>query len=146
MFSRLALRRVFPAFALVAVFLAACNESTAVDDEPEVATMRLSIGTSTVNVAENGTVTGGPLLLTTSDQLLSATFLRADGSVESKVNDVVFRLDVTGGTGVTFTRVSPFTGNIRGAAAATTTVTFGLFHTEENHTDFGPFQVPVQIQ
>lgn len=139
--------RRFIAATLVLFAATACKESTSTEeDEPEVATMRLTVGSQTVTVAENGAVTGGPLRITTAAQTLTAAFLKADGSPETLVNSDVFRLEVTGGTGVTFTRASQFAGSIRGTAAGNTTVSFSLFHTEENHNDFGPFPVAVQIQ
>lgn len=146
MFAQISLRRAVPRLGIALALLTACNESSGINNEPEIATMRLTVGSSAVNIAENGVVTGGPLVLTTADQVLTATFLRSDASVETRVDPAVFRLDVSGGTGVTFTRQSAFSGNIKGAAAGNTTVTFGLFHTVENHTDYGPFPVPVQIQ
>lgn len=139
--------RHLAAFALIAVTAVACKESTdPEEDEPEVASMRLTVGASTVTVAENGTVTGGPLRISTADQALSATFLKADGTPEAKVTSAEFRLDATGGTGITFTRTGAFGGNIKGASAGTVTVTFSLFHLIENHPDFGPFPVSVQVQ
>lgn len=134
--------------ATLALFVAtACKDSTAAEeDEPEVATMRLTVGSQTVTVAENGTVTGGPLRISTTNQTITAAFLKADGTPETKVNAPEFELAVTGGTGITFTRASQFSGSIRGASASTTTVTFSLFHKEENHNDFGPFPVQVQVQ
>lgn len=146
MFTIANTRRLVAA-AVLAVLATGCKESTDPEEnEPEVATMRLTVGTSTVTVSENGTVTGGPLRITTADQALTATFLKADGSVESLVTAAEFRLDVTGGTGITFTRTGSFAGNIRGAAASTTNVNVSLFHLIENHADFGPFTVPVQVQ
>lgn len=138
-------RRVVAA-VLLSAFATACKESTDPgEEEPEVASVRLTVGTSTVTVAENGAVTGGPLRLTTADQGLTATFLKADGSVESLVTSAEFRLDVTGGTGVTFTRTGAFAGNIRGTAGTNTSVNVSLFHLIENHADFGPFPVAVQV-
>jgi hypothetical protein len=146
MFSQAITRRLAVMFLMTAT-VAACKESTGEDeDEPEVATMRLTVGSQTVTVAENGTVTGGPLRIATANQTLTAQFLKADGTVEGRVSEAEFRLEVTGATGITFTRQSGFVGSIRGAAAGTTTVNFGLLHVEENHVDFGPFPVQVQTQ
>jgi hypothetical protein len=146
MFSINNVRRL-AAFALIAVTAVACKESTdPEEDEPEVASMRLAVGASSVTVAENGTVTGGPLRITTADQALTATFLKGDGTPETRVTAAEFRLDVTGGTGITFSRTGPFGGNLKGASAGTVTVNFSLFHLIENHADFGPFPVFVQVQ
>ncbi len=140
-------RRLVAATLLLFVATACKDSTSSEDDEPEIASMRLTVGGASVTVAENGAVTGGPLRITTANQTLTAAFLKADGTPEDKVtSDPSFRLEVTGGTGVTFTRSAPFTGTIRGAAAGSTTVTFSLFHTTENHNDFGPFPVTVQIQ
>jgi hypothetical protein len=145
MFS-IAITRRLAAALLLSANATACKESTDPgENEPEVASIRLTVGASTVTIAENGAVTGGPLRITTADQPLTASFLKADGSVESLVTSSEFRLDVTGGTGVTFARTGPFAGTIRGSAATTSTVTVSLFHLIENHADFGPFTVPVQV-
>lgn len=142
----IAMPRRFAVALLLSLVATACKESTDPgEEEPEVASVRLTVGASTVTVAENGAVTGGPLRITTADQPLSAVFLTADGSVESLVTSDEFRLDVAGGTGVTFTRTGPFAGTMRGTAGTTTSVNVSLFHLIENHADFGPFPVPVQV-
>jgi hypothetical protein len=143
------MRRRIAAFLVLALAMttAACRESIDPGDpEPEVATIRLTVGGNAVTIAENGAVTGGPLRISTTDQTLTAEFLRADGSPELLVTSQTHRLDLTGGTNVTFTRASAFSGAIRGSAAGTTTMQVSLFHLEENHPDFGPFPIQVETQ
>lgn len=132
---------------LLAVAFTACRESTDPGDpEPEVATIRLTVGANVVSIAENGAVTGGPLRITTTDQVLTADFLRADGTPDPLVTSVAHRLDLAASAGITFTPTSAFMGSIRGATAGTTgTIQVSLFHVEEGHADLGPFPVPVQV-
>lgn len=154
MLASLRIRRTVQllALALVASAAAACDDDDPAgpdEDEPEVATMRLTVGASTVNVAENGTVTGGPLVFT-SGAAVTAQFLRADGTPDPIANGAEFRLEVVPTTpaNLTFARTGPFTGTLTSTIAAgqQTTATFSLFHVEEQHNDFGPFPVTLQRQ
>jgi hypothetical protein len=134
-------------FATLAIAATACRDSTDPGDrEPEVATIRLTVGSSVVTVAANGAVTGGPLLLTTTDQTITAEFLRADGTPEPLITSATHRFDVISGSGITFTRASAFSGSIRGWTSFTTIIEVLLFHLAENHDDLGPFPVQVRIQ
>jgi len=127
---------------------ASCDDETAPEEEPEVATMRLIVGAQTVNVADDGTVTGGPIIIPVGNTAISAAFLRADGTAEPLVTADVFRLDVASDNAgiASFTRGGSFNGNLVGAAAGSTILRFSLFHLEEQHEDFGPFPVAVTVQ
>lgn len=123
----------------------ACKEDPA--DEPQIATLRIAAGAQTINISDNGTVTGGPLTLTVGTaRAITATALKADGMPETLVTDAEFRLDVTPAAGtVTFARTGPFAGSLTATAAGSTTISVQLFHIIENHPDFGPFNVPVTV-
>ena len=142
--------------ALLPTIAVACSDDELVSPvgEPQVATMRLTVttpaGTSTVNVSENGTVTGGPLLIA-NNGTLTAQFLRADGTPDPIAAGFGFELRVTPAApaNLTFTRTGQFGGTltITGLASnATTTAQFALFHTEEAHEDFGPFPVTMRVR
>ena len=142
--------------ALIATAAVACSDDELIspDEEPQVATMRLAVstaaGTSTVDVSENGTVTGGPLLIA-NNGTLTAQFLRVDGTPDPLAAGFGFELRVTPATpaNLTFTRTGQFSGTltITGLASnATTTAQFVLFHTEEGHEDFGPFPVTMRVR
>jgi hypothetical protein len=129
--------------------LASCDGSTEPEEEePEVATMRLTINAQTVDIAENGSVSGGPIVVPVGNTAISAAFLRADGSADPVVTADVFRLDVdSDNAGIaSFSRSGAFNGNLVGTAAGSTILRFSLFHIEEGHEDFGPFPVAVTVQ
>ncbi len=134
----------------VAATVSACGDDTAEPDpEPEVATMRLTVGTQTITVNTSGTVTGGPLVVTRGTNVaVAATWLRADGTADPLVTTAEFRLSGTSDNAATatFTHTAGFSGTIAGVAAGTTQLRFGLLHIAENHNDFGPFPVPVTVQ
>jgi hypothetical protein len=142
--------------ALLAASTVACSDDELVSSEPEpqVATMRLTVnttaGTSTVNVSENGTVTGGPLLIA-NNGTLTAQFLRADGTPDPIAAGFEFELRMTPAApaNLTFTRTGQFAGTltVTGLASnATTTAQFALFHIAETHEDFGPFPVTMRVR
>ena len=137
------------AFLVANMFaVSACSDSVEPEAEPDVATLRLTIGTQTVSVnVSSGAVTGGPIVIPRGSTVVAATFLRADGSAEPLVTATTFRLDVTSGNNaiVTFTRTGPFAGTVNGLQTGTGTVTFALFHLEEAHTEWSR-AVSVQVQ
>ncbi|HXV85510.1 MAG TPA: hypothetical protein VD793_02370 [Gemmatimonadales bacterium] len=118
-----------------------------VEQEPEVAAVRLTVGTQTVEVSDNGTVTPAAGITINATTNLSATFLRADGSTETLVTDAEFELRVTSqSTGVvTFTRTGPFAGTLNKLSTGPTQLSVELFHLVEQHPDFGPFPVPITV-
>jgi hypothetical protein len=136
------------AFVAAAAFMlaVACDDDPG-EAEPEVATLRIIIGTDTVEVDEFGNVTGGPISIPTGATSLTAEWLRADGSPEPLVDDAEFDLQgVPANTGVvTFSSATVFTGTLTGVASGSTTIDFALFHTAEQHEDFGPHTVPVTV-
>jgi hypothetical protein len=142
-------RRGLPLLATLlaaSTLVSACKDDDH-DDEPEVATMRLTIGATTINVNQAGQVAGGPVSIPRNTATpVTAQFLRADGSPDPAVNAQEFELSVAPGAGITFTRGGPFNGTLTGTAAGQVTVRFGLFHRPENHNDFGPFPVVITVQ
>lgn len=118
------------------------------EDEPEVATMRLTVGSQSIDVADDGTVTGGPISIPVGSTTVSAQFLLANGQPEPLVTADVFQLNVDSDDAsvASFSRGGAFNGTLVGAAAGNTILRFSLFHIEEGHEDFGPFPVPVQVQ
>jgi hypothetical protein len=130
--------------------LAACDDDPVeAEPEPEVATLRLTVGTQVVTVnVESGTVTGGPITLPVGARTVQAEFLRADGTPDPIVTATAFRLDVTPTSTavVTFARTSAFSGTLTGLQSGQSTpVAFALFHLEEQHNEFSR-PVTVQVQ
>jgi len=137
--------KLIAASFVLALAAGACNESTDPEPEPEVATMRLTIGAQTINVnAETGAVTGGPITIGSGNTAVSVQWLKDDGSPEAIVTEADFELAVTSGNTaiVSFSRTGAFTGNLVGGTNGSTTLTFGLFHLGEGHEEF-EWPVPV---
>lgn len=126
------------ALALVIPAFVACDDDPA--DEgghaDDVATIRFAIGTQTITMNPDGSVTGGNVTLVRNTATpVAVTFLAANGSTISLANE--FRLDLTTTGGITFARTSNFGGTLTGATAGTGTVQVCVLHIEENHCDFG---------
>jgi hypothetical protein len=142
----------------LAAFALACNDTTDPEPEPEIATMRILVGTGanqqTVNVAKSGCVrTGNPITLalnTTTN--ISISFLNAAGQPDAVANDAaIFTVAGTTPPGtagapaaepaptpstIVWARTGNFTGTLRGSAATTAgSVTFSALHMEEGHAD-----------
>jgi hypothetical protein len=150
MFFATRARKLYQISAVLALVttLAACSKDEEPDDEPDIGSMRLAVGTQTITVTSGGVVTGGPIVIPVGSTPISATFLLPNGQVETKVTDATFRLDVTtdaAGT-ASFTRAGNFNGSLVGGTAGSTVLRFALFHLAEQHNDFGPFPVPVTVQ
>jgi hypothetical protein len=148
MLERLTLPRLLAVGAMLSALVigAACSEDE-VEAEPDVATLRLLIGTNdTVLVSDNGTVTSGPIAIN-ANTTISAQWLKADGTPETIVTDAVFQLNVIPANSgvVTFTRTSAFAGTLNRVSAGSTTIQFSLFHIAEGHEDFGPFPVSITV-
>jgi hypothetical protein len=143
-------RKRHTGFTLLAFCLAlgawGCEDDPVVEDpEPEVATMRLVIGSQTINVdAGTGAVTGGPIAIGSGNTAVSVQWIKEDGTPETIVTAADFELLVEPANTaiVTFSRTGAFTGNLVGGANGSTTITFGLFHLEEGHEEF-EWPVPV---
>ena len=135
--------------------LAACGDDDPVepDDEPEVQTMTLAAGTTTLTFDKT---TGGPtgtgiLTIPAGTTTITATFRKADGSIETLVTGDEFDVRIRPATGTPFT----WTPNTSlGGTLVTSGVTTGqtiassvdLFHRAEQHADFGPYNFQIRIQ
>lgn len=119
--------------------------------EPDVASITLTVGTSTITINNSG-VASGPITVTRPNPVaISASFRKADGTQDPVAHGAEFEAEVTSAnTGLlTFTRTGAFAGTLAGVAgpaAASTTIGVALFHTVEQHRDFGPFNVTVNVQ
>ncbi len=137
--------RIFTTGTLLALTMAVGCSSEPTEEEPEVETMRLVIGTTTVNFA-GGTCTPSPSSVTipTAGATVTASFLRADGTPETIVTADEFELQVT--PAGRFTRTGAFTGTIAGGTAGSASLGFALLHKIEQHEDFGPCNLTVTVQ
>jgi len=119
-----------------------------IDGQPNVASMRLSIGTQVVTINSAGTVTGGPLILGSGSTVtITATFFTPDGAEDPNVTQASFQLNATSSSLVTFQRnnVNPFAGTLTAGARGTTQLTFSLYDLEAQENEFGPFTVTVVV-
>jgi hypothetical protein len=140
------------AFALmVPVFaLAACDEDPEDEGDPadEIEFVRLTVSTQSVTINSAGTATGGPITIArNASGTVTATFLRANNTTVTLPGQ--FEIRLTPQAGLTFARTSAFSGTLTaGATAGTVPVSVELFHTGENHVDWGGanhrFNVTVQ--
>lgn len=141
-------RRRFAALAVAALALSAggCKDSTSLEEEPEVATMRITpAGGAAVTVNSTGAVTGTLTVPAAGSRAFTVEFLNAAGQPDPLVDGSTFQVSVAPAAGISFTRTGPFAGTLTAGAAGTVAVQFGLLHIEENHNDFGPFTVNVTV-
>jgi len=132
----------FGAVALLA--LGACSDPEEEEEEPDVATMRVTIGATVVDFSGGCTPSVAGVTIPTTGAQVSAAFLRADQTPDPAVTAAEFELAVTPAS--RFTRTSAFAGALSGGAAGQAQVTFALLHVEEQHEDFGPCSLTVTVQ
>jgi hypothetical protein len=151
MLSTIITRRVrLMAVALLgATVFAACDDDdpAAPEEEPEVASVRLTVGANSVTV----TTTSNPTLnVAAGANTVTAQWLRADGSTETLVTDAEFELRINAVTGSNLTWTP--TGAAGGSLAVTglsggqtAAAQVALFHKGEQHNDFGPVNFTVRV-
>lgn len=135
--------------ATIGLIVAACGDSTTEPEEtaPEISSMLLLVGDDTVSVAEDGVVTGDPLVIDGTVEI-TAEFLDSVGVVAADASTDPFELRATSAddTIVTFTLTDGFSGTLAGLLSGeTTTVDFSLYDTEQAMDIFGPFTVTVEV-
>jgi hypothetical protein len=131
-----------------ATALVACGDSTAPDDHEELPhEVRLTIGSQVVTITDGGVVTGGPIMIPVGSTSISAVFLDDEDAVMDLSADEYELRVVSDNTAVaSFTRTSAFAGSLVGGTAGQTLLEVSLFHLEEQHEDFGPFNVTVVVE
>lgn len=139
------------ALALLSLALLVACESDVLDgliDEPNVASMRIVLGTQAINInCTNGT-TSGPITLSQGAMInLSATFFTPDGDVDPNVTQASFQLNVTTGGSVGFQRnnVNPFAGTLTAGGAGTSQTLFALYNIETQQNECGPWPVTTVV-
>lgn len=137
------------ALLLAALALGACDDGPGAPapPEPELATMRISAAGQVVDVSNTGVITGGPISIDDNPAAVTVEFLESDGGPSALVNDDDFQVEAVSGSTTMFTiaRTGPFTFTFTSATSGNTTVGLALVHLEPGHTDFGPFNVPVEV-
>jgi hypothetical protein len=114
--------------------LTACEDDPVEPEEPEIGTVRLTIGSQTVNLAPGATVS---VTVSGATNAVSATFLGEDGSALT-LDGSEFELRLIPRTTgrVTYTRSASFSGSLARVAAGSVLVDVQIFHLIENHEDF----------
>ena len=140
------------ATAVLVTLAAGCGDdgvsSDAGDPAAQVATMRLVVGNQTVTVRRSdGAVTGGPIAIGPGTTTLTATFLDGSGSPVTGLGDLELQITPANAAQLTFTRTSAFGGTLNRlvVAPATTQINVQLWHQDERHADFGPFNLQVSL-
>jgi hypothetical protein len=136
-------------FLVVPIVLASsgCEDDPIGVVEPDIAVLRLTIGTQIVEITEaTGAATNLPIRIPLGATTITATPFRADGTPDPHVNARDFVLSVTpaNATLVTFTRGTTLNGTLNGLVRGSTTVTIEITHGD--HADFGPHSVAITIQ
>lgn len=140
--------------------LGACKDTTDPHGEPDVASLRLTLGGTggqVVTIASNPgcAVTGGPItIVANQSRSITATFLNAAGEPDPVANDPNDFV-LAGGQGqqnptptpasITFSRTGPFAGILLGTTATTGSMFVSLLHPQEGHEDWGPCSVPITV-
>jgi hypothetical protein len=129
--------RSVAALALLSI-AAACKDSTGSDPEPQIASVRVTVGAQVVTISETGQQTG-TLTVPRASTPVTVAWLRADGSADPVVNsqDFEVRMIAQGSTGISFTPAGPFAGTLAATTSGQKTVRVQLYHLAEQHDEFG---------
>jgi len=137
------------ALLLAALAIGACDDGPGAPQppEPELATMRITVEGQVVEVSSTGVVTGGPISLDNNPAEVTVEFLEDDGGPSILVTDDDFQVEAVSGatTMYSITRTGAFEFLFTAVSSGSTTLGLALVHLDPNHTDFGPFNVPVEV-
>lgn len=132
-----------------------CNDSTGPDDDhaEEVAEIRLTVtpaaGTATTYTIRTTGMTPTPMQLRVGTVAVTAQVFDEDGeNVTAELgNEYEVRLTPATGSSIGYSFTNAFSGTLTTTAQAVgnRTVQVELFHTGENHADFGPITVNVAV-
>lgn len=130
--------------AALSLGLAGCS-NTEDAEEVEVDFMRITLGSQEALVNSTGAVSGALSVSNGVATPVTVEFLNAAmaDALAARADD--FQVQVTPGSGLTFTRTGPFSGTITGSLTGARSASFALLHIEENHEDFGPFPVTITV-
>lgn len=134
----------------LALVLGACEDVIQPEPEPDVATMRLTIGTTNPQIVtvrrSDGQVTGGPISIrVNTPTTVTVQWLNAAGQPDpvAMSDEFELRVEPLTPTTITYTKIDDHSGTLNATATTTTgSGTFKLFHKAEGHEDF---EAPVPI-
>ncbi len=138
---------------LGATAIAACNDDdpAAPEEEPEVQTLTLSVGASTITIDKTTGAASGQLVVPAGTSTVVAVWRKVDGSLESLVTSDEFDLKIEPVTpaNLAWTAAGAFGGTLTTTGLTpgqSTTAQVSLFHKAEQHSDYGPYIITIRIQ
>jgi hypothetical protein len=133
--------------------LSACSDDDPAEpeDEPEIQTVTLTVGASTITIDKTTGAASGQLVVPAGTSTVTASWKRADGSAEPLVTSAEFELRIvpSNSANASWIPASAFGGSLTTTgltSGQTTTAQVSLFHKEEQHDDFGPYTFTIRIQ
>jgi hypothetical protein len=142
--SRLAAYVVLPLVAALSA-LTGCGSDPVEPEEPEIGSIRLTVGSQTLVITEGGPQ--GTLTISGASSSVSVAFFDDVGdSMTLDADEFELRLTPANTGVLTFTRTGAFTGTLNRVSAGSTTMTVSAYHKVEQHDDFGPHTVSVTVQ
>jgi hypothetical protein len=139
-------RLLLAPLAITGALLVGCDDDgTEPEDDPAdaIEEMRLTIGSGTVTIDRGGNVSGGPVTIAAGATVVTAVFLDDEGATVGGLDEFELRVTPTNTGIMTWQSTSAFSGTLTHVSAGSTTVGFALYHIEEMHEDFGPFDVSI---
>ncbi len=114
------------------------------DPADDIATIRLTIGQQTVDITE-ASGASREVDVPRGATTLNASFINANGNPVTLSSTSTFFIDVvpSNTARLTFTRTSPFGGNLNGLQTGAVPVAITLMH--GSHPDFGPRNVTINV-
>jgi hypothetical protein len=147
-------RRALPFAATVAVLLAAgaCSDDPAApEEEPEVQTLTLTVGSSTITINKTTGSASGNLVVPLGVSTVTAVWRKADNSLEDLITSGEFELRIEPVTpsNLSWVASGAFGGTLTTTgltSGQTTTAKVSLYHIVSGHPDFGEYTITIQIQ
>jgi hypothetical protein len=141
------------ALLLLVPTFSACDDAED-EEEPDPAEaieiIELTVGGVALRLDKDtgNPISGGPLVVAAgANATLTARFLDEDGNdVTSTLGEFELQGENATPSIVTYTATGDFTGTVAGVAAGAGIVEFQLFHTVEQHEDWGPHEVAITVQ
>ena len=158
MLSSIQLRRGFRITAILTslALVSACSDDDPIEpgEEPEVQSVRLTSGATTafpVTINKTNGQPSGNLRVGAGTTPITAAWLRADNTNETLISDAEYELRIvpTNAANLTWTAAGAFTGTLTTTgltSGQTTTASVALRHKIEQHDDFGPYTITIQVQ
>jgi hypothetical protein len=132
---------------LILPVLAACADNSDPVENDDLAdsitTIRLTIGTQTVDITEQGASRAVDVPRGTTS--VEASFLNANGNNVTLPSNTTYAIEIVSQntSRLTFTRTAAFSGTFNGLQTGAATVAVSLLH--GSHSDFGPRNVTINV-